>query len=529
MKLQRVLFSSALVPAYVALIACTESDPIPEGSGGSSAMGGAGALAGTAGVGGAGTAGTGVAGKGGTAGTGAAGVGGAAGAGTGGLGGAGSAGLGGTAGAGAAGVSGTAGAEAGGGAGLGGTAGAGSAGDAGFAGTAGTAGSAGSAGTTFVEDEGTDCAVSALPDSGGLPTVAKLPDPFTKLDGQRMTMKSEWRCRRQEIKKQAEKYMYGEKPPKPEMVTGTVSSTSITVNVAHGGESTSFTVSVQLPTGGTPPYPALVSLGSGFFGFSHNDFVRGEGVAVIEYDPYAVGSESTPRNNKTGAFYDIYGSDSDTGLLVAWGWGVSRIIDVINEFGSEILKADAVAVAGCSRFGKGAFVVGAFDQRIALTIPFESGSAGVPIWRGIPGEGAQSPSSAYGEEYWLGDGFEPFQNAVTKLPLDTHAVVAMVAPRGLLVLDNPHIANLGPESAHVAALAGAEVYKAIGAEENISYHSAVASGSHCEARPEHQTPLREAVRKHLLKTGTTAGSIQASGSATGNLADWREWTTPTLN
>jgi hypothetical protein len=118
---------------------------------------------------------------------------------------------------------------------------------------------------------------------------------------------------------------------------------------------------------------------------------------------------------------------------------------------------------------------------------------------------------------------------VTKLPLDTHAVVAMVAPRGLLILDNPHIANLGPESAHVAALAGAEVYKAIGAEENISYHSAVASGMHCEARSEHQGPLREAVRKHLLKTGTTAGSIQASGSASGDLASWREWTTPTLN
>jgi hypothetical protein len=57
----------------------------------------------------------------------------------------------------------------------------------------------------------------------------------------------------------------------------------------------------------------------------------------------------------------------------------------------------------------------------------------------------------------------------------------------------------------------------------------VASGSHCEARPEHQGPLREAVRKHLLKTGTTAGSIQASGSASGDLASWREWTTPTLN
>ena len=34
-----------------------------------------------------------------------------------------------------------------------------------------------------------------------------------------------------------------------------------------------------------------------------------------------------------------------------------------------------MGVTGCSRFGKGAFVIGAFDQRIALTMPIESGSA----------------------------------------------------------------------------------------------------------------------------------------------------------
>ena len=63
---------------------------------------------------------------------------------------------------------------------------------------------------------------------------------------------------------------------------------------------------------------------------------------------------------------------------------------VIEQAGGSILNADATGVTGCSRFGKGAFVAGAFDQRIALTMPIESGSAGVPIFRGIPGEGAQS-------------------------------------------------------------------------------------------------------------------------------------------
>ncbi|HTV23711.1 MAG TPA: PE PGRS family protein [Polyangiaceae bacterium] len=380
----------------------------------------------------------------------------------------------------------------------------------------------------FVEDSGADCAVAALPNSDALPTDNLLPDPFLKLDGTRMTSKSEWTCRREEIKRQAERYIYGTKPSKPETVTGTVSNTSITVNVTNGGNSTSFTVSVDMPAGATGPVPALVSVGTGFFGFSQNTLVRNEGVAIINFDPYAIGAEGTPRNAKQGAFYDIYGAQSTTGLLLAWSWGVSRILDVIEQSGGNILKADATAVAGCSRFGKAAITVGAFDERIALTIPFESGSGGVPIWRGIPGEGAQSPGSAFGEQPWLGDAFGTFTNAVTRLPVDTHELLSMVAPRGLLILDNPHIANLGPRSAHVAALAGAEVFSALGVGDNISYHSSVADGAHCSARPEHQEPLRQNIRRFLLKTDATTGVITAAAKATGNLAEWRDWETPTL-
>lgn len=393
------------------------------------------------------------------------------------------------------------------------------------------AGGADVPGNVFAEDEGGDCQVPSLPDSGSLPTLAKLPDPFKKLDGTRISTKAEWRCRRQEIKKQAEKYIYGEKPPKPESVTGTVTNNSITVNVSHQGKSTSFRVSVELPSSGSAPYPAIIGLGGGFFGFPLNSsLVKGEGVAIINYDPYAVGAENgASRNNKRGAFYDIYGSNSSTGLLVAWSWGVSRILDVIEQSGGDILAVDAIGVSGCSRFGKGAFTIGAFDQRIALTMPIEPGSGGVPIWRGIPGEGAQSPSSAYGETYWLGDAFGAFTNRVTSLPLDTHEVVAMIAPRGLFIMDNPHIANLGPRSAHVAALAGAEVYKALGAGANITYHSNVQDGSHCAQRSEWNEPLRQNIRKFLTKTGDAAGVISASGKATGNLSEWREWDTPTLN
>jgi hypothetical protein len=373
-----------------------------------------------------------------------------------------------------------------------------------------------------VEDEGTGCATS-IP--GTLTSNSRLPDPFRRLDGSRITSKADWRCQRAEIKALAERFVYGAKPVKP-TVTGTVSSTNITVNVSANGRSASFSAGVSLPSG-TGPFPAVVVIaGLG----ADTTTIRGAGAAIINYDPLAVGKEGTPRNNKQGAFYTLYGNTSSTGLLVAWAWGVSRIIDVIEQSGGNILKASAIGVTGCSRYGKGAIVTGAFDQRIALTMPIESGSGGVPILRGIPGEsGAQPLSSAFSEQPWLGDAFTSFTGNPSTLPVDTHETVAMVAPRGLFIMENPSIDWLAARSGSVAALAGAEVYKALGAGDNISYWSDVADGTHCAVRPEWRTPLQQNIAKFLTNTGNAAGVFRISSRKLGNLADWRDWTTPTLS
>src|SRR5262249_41802634 len=162
-------------------------------------------------------------------------------------------------------------------------------------------------------------------------------------------------------------------------------------------------------------------------------------------------------------------------------------------------------------YGKGTFAIGAFDQRIALTMPIESGSGGVPIFRGIPGEsGAQPLSSAYSEQPWLGDAFSSFTGNPNTLPVDTHETVAMIAPRGLFIMENASIDWLAARSGSVSALAGAEVYKALGAGSNISYWSDVADGTHCAVRPEWRTPLQQNIQKFLLKTGSAAGVFRVS-------------------
>ena len=372
-----------------------------------------------------------------------------------------------------------------------------------------------------VENVGADCTFPSLPAAA---SSSRLPDPFRRADGTRITTKADWRCQREQTKRLMEQYVYGQKPVKPASVSGSVTSSRITVNVSQNGRSTSFSANVSLPSG-TGPFPAVVVYG-GFGGDTAT--IRSSGAAVINFDPYVVGKEGTGRANKQGAFYDIYGSNSQTGLLMAWAWGVSRIIDVIEASGGSVLKADATGVTGCSRFGKGAIVAGAFDQRIALTMPIESGTAGVPIFRGIAGEGAQSLSSAYGEQPWFGDAFGSYTGNPNNLPVDTHQLVGLVAPRGLFIMDNPHIANLGPRSASVAALGGAEIYKALGAGGNITYWSDVADGSHCANRSEWRTPLQQNIQKFLLDSGSSQGQMRISSRAAGSLSQWADWTTPVL-
>ncbi|MFE7211509.1 cellulose binding domain-containing protein [Streptomyces sp. NPDC001698] len=372
------------------------------------------------------------------------------------------------------------------------------------------------------EDDGADCAV---PNPGSPAASSMLPDPFKRLNGTRISATSDWRCRRAEIRDLAQRSVYGQKPARPASVTGTVSASSITVNVSDQGRSASFSASVSLPSG-SGPFPAVIVLGG--LG-ADTATIKASGVAVINYDPYSVGKEGTARNNKQGAFYSVYGSSSSTGLLMAWSWGVSRIIDVIEQSGGSILKASATGVTGCSRFGKGAIVAGAFDQRVALTMPIESGSGGVPILRGIPGEsGAQPLSSAYSEQPWLGDAFSSYTGNPNSLPVDTHEILGMVAPRGLFVMENPYVDWLAARSGSVAALGAAEVYKALGAASNISYWSDVQNGTHCAVRSEWKTPLQQSIQKFLLGTGSGSGVFRIAPGKSGNLSTWRDWQTPTL-
>ena len=399
----------------------------------------------------------------------------------------------------------------------------------------------------FVEDSGENCDVGTLPTFEQLQELRTLPDPFTGLNGERLTSRSQWRCRREEIRKLGETFIYGVKARKPDQVSGTVSRTAITVDLQNQGQAASFTATINIPPNAAAPAPAVIIYSTGGFGSSMSDSILAEGVATITFDTDSLGTEA----NKQGAFYTANPNLRDTGTLLAWAWGVSRMIDVIEASGSQIINPKAIGVHGCSRLGKGAFIAGAFDERVALTIPYESGMSGVPAFRFVAPENGEVLRNAYEYGRWAGETYRQFLvlNATDQndtagrardqqlsgelqylLPLDTHEIIGMVAPRGLLVLGNPGIANLVPRGENVTVQAGREIYSALGAAENISYTSTTTNTAHCSFRQEYVPLLQQNLRKFLKGDGAaTTGAMQPNPSLAANLSDNITWQTPTLS
>jgi len=228
--------------------------------------------------------------------------------------------------------------------------------------------------------------------------------------------------------------------------------------------------------------------------------------------------------------------------MIAWSWGVSRIIDALEITPSTNIDTTKLAVTGCSRNGKGALVAGAFEERLALTIPQESGSGGSACWRLsawqlAAGQVVQTASEIVDENVWESVSFQQFSNNPSLLPFDHHELAGMVAPRGMIVIDNPDYLWLGPESCFGCMEAGRLIYEALGVKDNFGY-SSVGNHEHC-AFPANQTAdLNAFFDKFLLgqDTDTDIFYVIDPDTATDSEVDfgnfslsvWADWKVPKL-
>jgi len=358
----------------------------------------------------------------------------------------------------------------------------------------------------------------SIPSTFPSPNSQKLTDPFKFFSGAKVTTQAEWACRQQEISAALQAQELGTFPPKPSTVTATGSATSLSITASEGGKSVSFSVSIKKPSSGSAPYPAIIAYGGASIPVP-------AGVATITFNNDQIAAQSGQSSRGQGKFYDLYGKDHSAGALTAWAWGVDRIIDGL-ELVDTGIDPKRVGVTGCSRNGKGAMVAGALVKRIALALPQESGSGGAACWRvsdaeKSAGKNIQTGSQIVGENVWFSRNFNAFSNKINTLATDHHELAALIAPRGLLAIEND-IDWLGPVSTTACMRAAKQIYAAVGVPDNMGF-SLTGGHNHCSFPSSQQTELSAFINKFLL--GQTSANTAGVDKSTSNVqvskyADW---------
>jgi hypothetical protein len=378
------------------------------------------------------------------------------------------------------------------------------------------------------ENTGADCKVTTtFPDFSALKDIVNFPDPFLMEDGSRMTTKAQWACRRAEIINQIQHWETGTKPPPPAAsdVTATFSGATLKVVVKVGSKSVTLSSSITTPSG-AGPFPVVIRMdGSG---------VPMSGVASMSFTSSTLSSTFPGR---TETFWQLFPGDPTAGAFVGWAWGVSRLIDGLY-LTKDQNKIDVkhIAVTGCSYDGKMALYAGVFDERITLTIPEEAGGGGEDSWRYMSTmPSASKPGATTNDRLediqaaqgtgWYSTRLKDFTNSnISKLPIDQHSLVAMIAPRAVLVCMNADVDRGGAEAGNASMLAASEVWKALGVPERVGW-TIPHAGSHCAWASSATSDVASFVDRFLL--GKTATNIQKSPYAP-SMTKWITWTTPTL-
>lgn len=359
-----------------------------------------------------------------------------------------------------------------------------------------------------VENTGADCTLPPLPSFDELPVIKPLTDPFEWSDGSgRVDSFGDWCRRRAEIAAEIQHYEIGPKPERPADITASITAdTFLTVVIVVNDDTLILTSNITLPEG-PGPFPAVIGMGGGT-GSLPQDIFTSRGIATIPFNYGQVMQWQQVRG--TEPINRLYPDLTYMGAYSAWPWGVSRLIDGLELVASDLpIDLHHLAVTGCSFAGKMALFAGAFDERIALTIPQESGGGGAAAWRvsetlsGVENLGSTN-------FVWFMESMRQFSSKnVSKLPHDHHELMAMVAPRALFVIGNPSQVWLAEESGYTSCRAAKLVWDSLGIPDRMGF-SFVTDHPHC-ALPDVEIPEVGAfVDKFLLGIDTVNTDISTN-------------------
>lgn len=343
---------------------------------------------------------------------------------------------------------------------------------------------------------------------------SSLPDPLTMNDGSPVTTPKQWiKKRRPEIVKLFEEEQYGKWPTRKPKLRYTVATDSGLDGTAIRKQVTLFfspkdtvprvDVLIYLPKDANGPVPLLLNLN-----FSPNNLVVDDpGVKVgrrwnaetkTMVPAYPFGVRKGPKMDETikkyldagfgfatlcytdidpdfnhGATLGVRGlylkdgkmepAADEWGSISAWAWGVSNVMDYFEK--DADIDARRIALTGCSRLGKTTMWTGARETRIAVVMASCSGEGGAALSRRNYGETVAHLTEETRFPYQFAANYGKYAMDVTKSPVDANMLIALIAPRPLLLQTGTTDTWSDPKGEFVAAVEAGKVYELLGKDD----------------------------------------------------------------
>jgi hypothetical protein len=339
-----------------------------------------------------------------------------------------------------------------------------------------------------------------------------LTDPFTMTDGTPVRTAKDWTTkRRPELVKLFETQQYGIAPGRPGGENFDVFDKG---TPALGGKATRKQVLIYLnkektgphinlveylPASAKKPAPMLLSINFGAI----QSAVADEGIKPIQvWDPKTNTRIDPPKGGRSFGKIDVeafldagigvatfyYGDvepDYENGFsngiratylksaasrppdawgsISAWAWGMSRVQDYFET--DKSIDAKRVAIHGVSRLGKTVMWAGAHDQRFAAVIASCSGEGGAALSHRDYGETIAHLTAPTRYPYQFAGNYAQYGGFPDKAPMDANLLVALVAPRPLLLQTGNSDFWSDPKGEFLAAASAGPVWKLLGKQD----------------------------------------------------------------
>ena len=163
----------------------------------------------------------------------------------------------------------------------------------------------------------------------------------------------------------------------------------------------------------------------------------------------------------------LWWPEYDFTTISRWGWAASRAIDYL--YTLDDVNKDQIALTGLSRNGKMSLWAAAFDDRIKAVVPVSGGTGGEDPFRytseNFNNESIEEITRNFPD--WLHPRLRFFIGRENKLPVDQNSLMALIAPRGLMLTSSVFESQGNPWGIEQAYLSARKAYEFLGAGDKI--------------------------------------------------------------